>query len=127
MKNKELAGIFRKIARLLELKGENVFRIRSYDRAALVIDGLPEPVEELAQKKEIGGLKGFGKGLEEKIDEFLSTGKIALLEELEKEIPPGLPEMCGIPGFGPKKVLLVYEKLKIKNIADLEKAARRHR
>jgi len=124
MKNKEIAQIFLEIASLLSLKNENPFRIRAYEKAAQVIESLPQPIEEICKEGKLQTLPGIGSGMVEKINEYLSTGSLKYLEDLRKEIPAGLLEIMSIPGMGPKRAKLVYDKLGIASIADLEKAAK---
>ena len=127
MKNKEVAEIFRKIAALLEIKGDNPYRIRAYQRAAQNIEALTVDVEELAAKGKLERIPGIGKDLAQKIKEILETGTLQKYEELKREIPPELLKFLEIPGFGPKKAKMVYEKLGIKTIEELEKACLEHR
>src|SRR3990170_3971139 len=104
MKNQQIAKIFNEIAELLELKGENVFRIRAYRRAAQNIDGLPKDVASLSPQ-ELEAIPGIGKDLAGKVREYLDTGRIAKHEELKKDIPGGVLEILKIPGLGPKKAM----------------------
>ncbi len=127
MKNKEVAEIFRKVAALLEIKGDNPYRIRAYQRAAQNIEALTVDVEELAAQGKLERIPGIGKDLAQKIKEILETGTFEKYEELKREIPPELLKFLEIPGFGPKKVKLVYEKLGIKTLEELEKACLEHR
>ena len=123
MKNQEIAKIFNEIADLLELKGENPFRIRAYRRAAMQIEGLPKDVSQVTEE-ELIKLPGIGKDLAGKIKEYLNKGKIELHEELRKEFPETFLTLLQVPSLGPKTAKLVYEKLKIKDINQLEEAAR---
>ena len=127
MKNKEVAEIFRKVAALLEIKGDNPYRIRAYQRAAQNIEALTVDVEELAAQGKLERIPGIGKDLAQKIKEILETGTLEKYEELKREIPPELLKFLEIPGFGPKKAKLVYEKLGIKTLEELEKACLEHR
>ncbi|WP_457756230.1 DNA polymerase/3'-5' exonuclease PolX [Thermodesulfatator indicus] len=127
MRNKEVADIFRKIAALLEIKGDNPYRIRAYQRAAQNIEALTVDVEELAAKGKLERIPGIGKDLAQKIIEILETGTLQKYEELKQEIPPELLKFLEIPGFGPKKAKIVYETLGIKTIEELEKACLEHR
>ncbi|MDP2939030.1 MAG: DNA polymerase/3'-5' exonuclease PolX [Candidatus Omnitrophota bacterium] len=124
MKNIEIATIFRKIANILEIKADNPFRIRAYERAAQNLEGLTEDLETITQENRLQQIPGIGKDLESKIKEFLQTGKIKFYEDLQKTIPLGLLEILNIPSVGPKTAKLLYENLKIKNIEDLEKKAK---
>ncbi len=121
MKNQQIAKIFTEIAELLELKGENVFRIRAYQRAAQNIDGLAKDVSTLSDE-ELIAIPGIGKDLVGKIHEYLEKGSVAKHEELKKEIPAGVLALLRVPGLGPKKVKLFFDKLKIKNVDELEAA-----
>lgn len=129
MENMEIARVFEEIADLLEIKGENVFRIRSYRNAALVVEGLPVALKALYEKGPEGldGIPGIGAHTKEKIIELLTAGKCKYHQELLKEFPPGLFELLKVSGIGPKKAALLYKELGIKNLADLEKAATGHR
>lgn len=126
MKNQEIARIFDEMADLLELKGENPFRIRAYRRAALNIGGLTKNIEELPHE-EILKTPGIGQDLAGKIEEYIRTGMIRAYEELKHEMPEGLPALLTVPGLGPKTSKLLYEKLKIKNIDELEKMVLEHK
>jgi DNA polymerase (family 10) len=124
MKNQQIAKIFSEISELLELKGENVFRIRAYRRAAQNMDGLSKDVSTLSQE-ELESIPGIGKDLAGKIHEFLETGKIAKHEELKREIPEGVLQLLTVPGLGPKKAKMLFEKLKVKSVDELEAAIRK--
>lgn len=124
MNNKDVAHIFRGIAELLELKGDNPFRIRAYARAADTLDTFPRDVEELTLK-ELTDIPGIGKDLSLKIDEIIGTGKCAFFEELKRAVPEGVVRMLEIPGVGPKTAKLFYDQLKITSIDALEDAAKK--
>ena len=126
MKNPEISKIFNEIADLLELKGENPFRIRAYRRAALNIEGLTKNIEEISHE-DILNIPGIGQDLAGKIEEYIKTGMIQAYEELKNEIPGGLSTLLSVPGLGPKTSKLLYEKLKITNIDELEKSASEHK
>ncbi|MFH1478906.1 MAG: DNA polymerase/3'-5' exonuclease PolX [Candidatus Omnitrophota bacterium] len=123
MKNKAIAGIFREIAELLELQGEGVFRIRAYQKAAQVLESLPEDIEEVAKEDRLQDIPGIGKDLAAKIKEFISSGTLSFLEELKEDIPKGLLDVLKVPGIGPKTARLLYEKLNILDIVMLERLA----
>ena len=123
MKNQQVANIFNEIADLLELKGENVFRIRAYRRAAQNVDGLARDVTTLSDE-ELAAIPGIGKDLIGKIHEYLEKGSVGKHEELKKEIPGGVLDLLRIPGLGPKKVMQFYDKLKVRSIDELEDAIR---
>jgi DNA polymerase (family 10) len=121
MKNQQIAKVFNEIAELLELKGENVFRIRAYRRAAQNLDGLSKNVSTLTDE-DLAAIPGIGKDLIGKIHEYLDKGIVAKHEELKKEIPAGVLDLLRIPGLGPKKAKQFFDTLKIKSVDDLEAA-----
>jgi len=125
VKNTEIANLFLEIKQLLELKGENPFKIRSYDKAADTIMSLTGDIKQIAEAGELLKIPGIGSGIAGKITEYLKTGKINELEELKKEIPAGVVQMLKVPGLGPKKIKLIRETLHIENMRRLEIAARR--
>jgi len=126
MKNREISRIFNEIADMLEIKGENPFRIRAYRRAAMNIEGISKDITEIS-KDELIKIPGIGQDLAGKIDEYIKTGKIQAYEDLKKEIPEGLSMLLNVPNLGPKTAKLLYEKLNIKNIDELEQYARNHK
>lgn len=126
MQNQELARIFNDIADLLEIQGENPFRIRAYRRAALNIESLSTDLSSIPQS-ELVKIPGIGHDLAGKIMEYVSTGKIQAYDDLRKEIPGGLSLLLSVPGLGPKTAKLLYEQLKVKDLDDLERLARDHK
>ncbi len=126
MVNQQIAKIFNEMADLLEIKDENPFRVRAYRRAAQNIDGLPKDLGRMTEE-EILAIPGIGQDLAEKIRHYISTGRVEAYEELKKEVPGGLAVLLSVPSLGPKTAKLLYEKLKIKDIGDLERLAREHR
>ena len=124
MENKSIADIFTEIADILDIQGENPFRIRSYRNAARTIGDLTENLENMVKA---GGnpeeIPGIGKSMHEKIVEIVKTGKCQSLEELKKITPPGLTELLRLDGLGPKKVKLLYDELGVDSVDRLEKAA----
>lgn len=127
MKNQEVAEIFRKVASLLEIKGDNPYRIRAYQRAAQNIEALTRDIEDLARRNQLSRIPGIGADLAGKIKEILETGTLRLYEELKKEIPQELLRFLEIPGLGPKKAKIIYETLGITSIEDLERACKEHK
>jgi len=126
MKNQEIAEVFNDIADLLEIKGENPFRIRAYRRAALNIEGLVRNVAETT-KDELIKISGIGQDLAGKIEEYVKTGRLQFYEDLKKEVPEGLSLLLSVPSLGPKTAKLLFERLKVKDIGTLEKLAREHK
>ncbi|MEN3014166.1 MAG: DNA polymerase/3'-5' exonuclease PolX [Endomicrobiia bacterium] len=126
MRNKEVAEQFYLIAQLLSLTDENPFKVRAYEKAAQVIESLPEPIEEISKDfKKLSEIPGVGKSIAEKVVEYLSSGKIQRLEELKSKFPEGIFEMLKIPGLGPKRVRLLFEKLGISDTATLKEYAQK--
>lgn len=126
MKNHEIAEIFNNIADLLEIKGENPFRIRAYRRAAMNIEAFSKDVAETS-KIELLKIPGIGDDLAGKIDEYVRTGRLQFYEDLKREVPEGLSILLSVPGLGPKTAKLLFERLKIKDLNDLELYARNHK
>lgn len=122
--NKDVKDVFNKIADMLELKGENAFRIRAYRNAARTIGSLSESVQKKIDKgDDLSQLSGIGKDLAGKIEHLVKTGSCPMLEDLEKEMPPALTQMMKIEGLGARRVKEIYEELDIKTVEDLKKAA----
>lgn len=127
MLNAELARILRSIAAYLEMKEENVFKIRAYENAANSIESMAEDIGDVYKKGGLAALEkipGVGKAIAEKIEEFIKTGKIGYHQKLKKQIPVDIEQLSAVEGMGPKKMLFLYKKLKIKNMKDLERAAK---
>ena len=124
MNKSEIAEIFEEIGALLDLKGENPFRVRAYLNAARMIEGLPEDLGKLVAENRLTEIKGIGKDLAAKITEMVTTNHLKFYDELKASMPQGLLEMLKIPGFGPKRAKIVYEKLKVDSIEKLEAACK---
>jgi DNA polymerase (family 10) len=122
--NNDVAAVFDEIADLLEIKGDNPFRVRAYRNAARTVAGLARNIAELAvEEKGLDGIPGIGKDLAEKIRTFVATKNLPFLEDLKKELPEGLSALMKVRGLGPKKVAALYGRFKIASIEDLKKAA----
>jgi DNA polymerase (family 10) len=120
--------MFDQAAELLEIKGDNPFRTRAYRRAARVVEGLPKSVSTLLKGGEdLSELPGIGKDLAGKIAEIAATGKFKLLESLKRELPGQLGEIAALPGLGPKRVKLLYDKLHVSSLEDLRRVLRQGR
>ncbi|MFZ2198903.1 MAG: helix-hairpin-helix domain-containing protein, partial [Thermodesulfovibrionales bacterium] len=126
MKNDEIAGIFNNIADLLDIKGENPFRIRAYRKAAFNITGFGKDISTISET-DLLEIPGVGHDLAGKIEEYLKTGKVDAYEKLKLEAPETLIDMLAIPGLGPKTVSMLYREHNIRDIDTLEKLAREHR
>lgn len=123
MDKKEIARVLEEIADLLELKGENPFRVRAYRNGARALLNIDEPLSEVIKKDKLTEVEGIGEHLAEKISQLYKTGKLSYYDQLKKSIPPGLIELVQVQGLGPKKVKALYQKLKIRSLDDLKKAA----
>jgi DNA polymerase (family 10) len=123
MTNAQVAKIFNEIADLLELKGENTFRVRAYRRAAMNVEGMPKELSSLGEE-ELTAIPGIGKDLAGKIRQYADTGRVDLHDELKKEIPAGLLAILRVPGVGPKTAKLLHDKRNVKSLEELEKLAR---
>ena len=123
VQNAEIAAMFDQAAELLEIGGENQFRVRAYRRAARVIEGLPRAVGGLLKSgRDLSELPGIGKDLAGKIADIVKTGHFALLDTLKKRLPGELGDMAALPGLGPKRIKLLYDKLKVRTLNDLRQA-----
>ena len=129
MRNQEIAKILYDMANYLEMDNGS-FRAYAYKKVAIVLESLEQDIEHIYKQ---GGLKaleeipGIGKNIALKIEEYLETGAIKTYERLKKKTPINLGELITVEGMGVKKIKVLYEKLKIKNLKDLEKAAKAHK
>jgi len=124
MENKGIADIFTAIADILDIEGENPFRVRSYRNAARTIEDLSQSLESMVKTgMDLEEIPGIGKSIREKIEEIISTGKCHFLEELRAQVPAGLTELLKLEGLGPKKVKVLYDQLGVDSVDRLEKAA----
>lgn len=118
--NADIAGIFYRLAELLEIEGANPFRIRAYRRAAATIEDLPDPAAgRLARGKDLSELPGIGENLAGKIAEICPTDRLRLLEEVEARTPSDLARLAQILGLGPKRVKRLDDALGIGSVEDL--------
>lgn len=127
MRNEELAKIFEDIADLLAIKGESVYRVNAYRRAAETLRDLGQEAEVLWQEGRLKEVPGIGDAIAGKIDELLRTGRLEFYERLKEEVPPELLDLLEIPDVGPKKAALFWKELGITSIDALEAAAREGR
>ncbi|MBI2624862.1 MAG: DNA polymerase/3'-5' exonuclease PolX [Candidatus Nealsonbacteria bacterium] len=129
MKNQELAKIFYEISDYL--KTEDIpFKPYAWRRAAIGIETLKENISDIYTKgglKSLEGIPGVGKSIAEKIEEYLKTGKIKYYEQFKRRLPFNLEEIISVEGMGPKRAKALYQRLGIKNLKDLERAAKTHK
>jgi len=120
----QIADIFESIAQMLELKGENVFKIRAYLNAARALETYGGDLAKTVAENRLDEIPGVGKALADKVTELVATGQLGYFEILKAEFPPGIFEMFELQGMGPKKIKAVWEKLGVTTVADLEKACK---
>ncbi len=121
MTREEAAEILQRIALLLELKGENPFKIRAYKTGAEVVEAYAGDIMQLAADNQLAGIKGIGEALRDKLHEMATTGKLQFFEKLKAEFPDGLFELFDIQGLGPKKIAALYSQLQVGSVADLKR------
>jgi DNA polymerase (family 10) len=122
MDNEQLARRFFRVAALMEIRGDDPFRLRSYRNAAEAIETWPTPLEEIAAQEGITGLQsipGVGKAIAGKIVELIERGTFAAWEKLTAETPETVLDLLEIPGIGPKTAALLHTKFKISSLDDL--------
>src|SRR5215831_374710 len=124
MDKDQVSEILLSIGTLLELKGENPFKTRAYQNAARALEGVNEPLAKLVSESRLSEIKGIGDGIQKKIVELVTTGKLPYYDELKASVPPGLFEVMEIPGVGPKKIKALYEQLEIDSVEKLEAACK---
>ena len=124
MTNEQLAGVFEKIADLLEIKGEIIYKALAYRKAAESLRNLAEDVNQVHQENRLNEIPGVGKAIAEKISELLNSGKLEFLLKLEQEVPPTLVDLLQVPDVGPKKVNLFWRQAGITDLPQLEAAVR---
>src|SRR3954451_4294218 len=133
MTAREVAAVLREISQLLQLKGENAFKVRAYDMAADAFETLPpDPAAPGGLYERVNGgtlteMDGVGKAISEKVTELVQTGKLDYLEKLRREFPHGALDLVQIPGLGPRKAATLIQELDVATLDDLEKAAREGR
>ena len=126
MENQKVAKILNEIADMLEMKGV-AFKPRAYRKAAQTVQSLSKDIRDVKEEGKLAALPGVGQSIADKIVEILETGKLTYYEQLKKDYPLDFEALLSIEGMGPETVKLLYEKLKVKNLEDLENAARQHK
>jgi len=127
MNNQDVARVLETIADLLEIKGEVIYKILAYRRAAESILELGQDISQVYQQGELTEIPGVGDAISEKITELIETGSLEFLERLEQDVPSTLIDLLDVPGLGPKRVQLFWQKLGISNLQELQKAAQQGR
>lgn len=127
MTKSEITDVLEEIAQLLDLKGENGFKIRAYQNAARALEMHAGDVERAAREGTLEAIDGIGKAIAVKITELVQTGRLAYFEELKASFPPTIFELFELPGLGAKKIKALHEHLGVASIAQLEAACREGR
>jgi len=129
MKNQEIAKIFYGIANYLAMD-EVAFKPQAYEKAALTLETLEEDVEAVYKKggiKALENLPAVGKSIAQSIEEYLKTGRVEVYERFKKRLPMDLEEIIGVEGVGPRKAKILYQKLGVRDLKDLARAAKSHK
>ena len=122
--NEQIAELFENMGTLLEMKGDGVFKIRAYQRAARTIEQLASPLATaVANGEDLTKIPGVGKAISEKIAEFISTGQVSAYDRLVEELPPGVLDLKEIPGVGPKMAMAISQQLGISTVDGVAEAA----
>ncbi len=122
--NDEIAELFENMGALLEIKGDSVFKIRAYQRAARTISQLSLPLHQAVEAGEnLRDIPGIGKAISDKIRELVQTGKVSTYERLTAELPEGVLRLMDVPGIGPKTAMLISSELGVTSLDELEEAA----
>lgn len=127
IRNKEVAQLLERIANLLEVKGENPFRVRAYREAARHIESMAEDIAKRHEEGRLREIPGVGESLAAKIEEYLRSGRLGYYEELKEQVAPGLSELLDVPGLGPRRAQMIHGQLGIATLAELESAAALHK
>jgi len=123
MDNDAIARRFHRLAALMEVRGDDPFRLRSYRNAAEVIEVWPTPLKEIAEKKGVAGLQeipGVGKAIAGKVIDLLNKGTFDAWERLIAETPETVLDLLELPGIGPKTAALLHQRFKVSSLADLK-------
>ncbi|MDZ7373067.1 MAG: DNA polymerase/3'-5' exonuclease PolX [candidate division KSB1 bacterium] len=120
-KNRLIADMFEQIADVLEFKSELPFKVNAYRKAARVIGDLQEDIEQVWREGRLDSIPGIGKGMREKIEEFLASGRMSKYEEVMKDVPAGLLDLLKIQNLGPKTLALAHRELGVNNLEDLKR------
>lgn len=127
MQTREIIQVLDRIADLMEVRGDNPFKVRSFRNGARSLSSLGEEVAPRVEAGTLGDVPGIGKALESVITELVQLGTCQRLEELEAEVPAGLLELAAVPGLGPRKVLAIHEELGVSTLDELERAVQEGR
>ena len=126
MHNYEIQDYFTLLAKLMDIHGENEFKIKAYTNAAYTLDKLTEPVSDMSPSQ-LFATRGIGEAIGKKIQEIIETKELSLLNEYIQKTPPGILEMLKIKGLGPKKIVTIWKELEIESIGELLYACEENR
>ncbi|MFH0799153.1 MAG: DNA polymerase/3'-5' exonuclease PolX [Pseudomonadota bacterium] len=121
-----VANMLSEVAMLLELKGENPFKVRAYENASRAIDNLTDDLAGLVAEGKLTSIKGIGRNIADHIAEIMKSGTFKEYDELRSKVPEGVVQILSIPGLGPKRVKYLWEELRIKSPGELEMVCKRH-
>ena len=125
MTNIDIAKIFHELADLLEMKGENQFKVRAYREASRTFKHLPREVEDMLRDGEdLEEIPGVGEAIAKKTIEIVDTGHLKLHDELRAEFPEGILEILSVPGIGPKMAMRLHTEAGVGSVSELEAAIR---
>jgi DNA polymerase (family 10) len=127
MDNAEIAGVLGHMAKLLDFRGENPYKIAAYEKASRSLKGYEKELSDIYSRGRLPAVPGVGKAIKDKIEEMLATGTFEEYEQILAEIPPGIHEIMNISGIGPKTARILHERLGVESVEDLIRAAEEHR
>lgn len=122
MTDREISARFRAIADILEIQGENVFKVRAYRVASATIDDLEDSLADIHARGALNDLPGFGDAIVRKTEDFLTTGTTAIWERIKDAVPEGVVKIASVPGIGPKTAKTLWEALQVTSVEALESA-----
>src|SRR5439155_5438343 len=120
--NQELADLFQSLSALMELRGENVFKVIAFQKVARIIRESNIDLKKCMEQGKLCDIEGIGKGSQQIIEEYINTGKSSVFEEIAAAVPKGLVPLLGIEGLGPKTINLLWKERKITSLDELEKS-----
>ena len=121
--NREVGALLRRIGDMLDILGEERFRVQAYRRAADNIEPLGEEIGDLWRAGRLREIPGVGEALAKKLDELLRTGRLEYYERLQAQVPPGVVELLDIPDVGPKTARLLWQEAGLTSVAEVKAAA----
>src|SRR6478672_9780616 len=120
--NDELSDLFHNLSALMELKGENVFKVIAFQKVGRILREINIDLKRCVEEGKLCEIEGVGKGSQQIIEEYIQTGKSTVFEEVAASVPPGLVPMMQIQGLGPKTINVLWKERGITSLQELEKA-----